>query len=414
MRTLPFLAASLVLVPLPWHWRSRNVATVSMILVLFLSNLMWGINAVLWSEDAIIRAITWCDITTRFQMYATMALPAASLCLTIRLEGISSLRRARITHDDKRRALIIDLLLCYGVPLLFTGAYIIVQGHRFDIIQTVGCRPTIYVSWPAILISLMPPLLASVISCLFAGLSLRNFIQRRATFSKHLQSGQSGLTTSRYLRLISMALVEMTWGLSVGITNMYATFMDGLRPWTDWNDVHSNFSRIGQFPLVLVPHLNVVLLYVTWWMIPISGFLFFAFFAFGEDAVKEYQSSVAWVRRTILRQLHFRSMLAGRISSRSRAGVSPSKMQGVSRTNSKTHVTLSSPFKSELASVSTGSEDTLSTRNLPPSYELLRANPAIAYPSSYTCSNTGCPPTAGPYTFHDTMTSDHAYTQDIV
>jgi len=59
-----FLAAALALVPLPWHWRARNVATLSIIAWLFISNAVYGINSVIWAGNVENAVPIWCDIGT--------------------------------------------------------------------------------------------------------------------------------------------------------------------------------------------------------------------------------------------------------------------------------------------------------------------------------------------------------------
>ena len=101
---------------------------------------------------------------------------------------------------------------------------------------------------------------------------------------------------------MAMAIVQMFWGaLLIGI-NMWFTCRSGLRPWTGWADVHSNFSRVALFPTLLIPLSVLRWTYFLWWTIPISSVIFFAFFAFGQDAVKEYVACFRWVRSNILRQ----------------------------------------------------------------------------------------------------------------
>lgn len=54
----------------------------------------------------------------------------------------------------------------------------IVQGHRFDIIEEYGCRPTTYVSVPAIFLIWVPPLMLSVIALGFACMPISSCIFR--------------------------------------------------------------------------------------------------------------------------------------------------------------------------------------------------------------------------------------------
>ena len=43
-----FFAAFLVLVTLPWHWRAKNVATLAMVAWLFVINVIYGVDAIIW------------------------------------------------------------------------------------------------------------------------------------------------------------------------------------------------------------------------------------------------------------------------------------------------------------------------------------------------------------------------------
>ena len=57
------IACLLVLLPLPWHWRARNVATLSMIFWFFVSNLTFAVDAIIWGENTRLVALVWCDIS---------------------------------------------------------------------------------------------------------------------------------------------------------------------------------------------------------------------------------------------------------------------------------------------------------------------------------------------------------------
>jgi pheromone a factor receptor len=93
----------------------------------------------------------------------------------------------------------------------------------------------------------------------------------------------------------------MFWGFAITVLDMWFTMKSGLRPWINWQNVHFNFSRVGLFPALLIPPKSLLTTYIIWWTIPISTGLFFAFFAFGQDALKEYHACYLWVRRTVFR-----------------------------------------------------------------------------------------------------------------
>jgi len=87
------------------------------------------------------------------------------------------------------RTLIIDLLIGLGIPIMVMTlreyhlwpvcallpiflshpSDYIVQGHRYDIIEDVGCWPTVYLSAPAIPLVFMWPLIISLVSIPYCG-----------------------------------------------------------------------------------------------------------------------------------------------------------------------------------------------------------------------------------------------------
>lgn len=132
-------------------------------------------------------------------------------------------------------------------------------------------------------------------------MSFRHFLKRRASFAMHIKdkSGSSALTPGRYFRLMALALVEIFWSLFVTTFDTAFSYRDGLRPWTSWSDVHSGFSRIGQFPLALIPQGTLRMTYFIWWSIPVSAYLFFVFFAFGRDSRMDYVRAFEWCRTKV-------------------------------------------------------------------------------------------------------------------
>ncbi|EGO28759.1 hypothetical protein SERLADRAFT_406183 [Serpula lacrymans var. lacrymans S7.9] len=311
-----FLCAVLVLIPFPWHWRAGTVSTLAISVWLFVSNLIFGIDAIIWGDTVLSVAPVWCDIATKIQMGSNVALPAAMFCLCMHLERVSSVRQARTTCSEKRRRQIVDSLLCFGVPAIYMALHYVVQGHRFDIVEGFGCRPTIYVSVASIFLIWVPPLFFSVGACIFAAMAFSHFWRRRATFAKHLQNSNTALTTGRYFRLMCMAIVEMFFGLLVTSLNMWFSLRGGLRPWISWGNVHSNFSEVAYFPLAIIPQAELAWTFALWFMIPIASIIFFGFFAFGQDAMKEYAATFAWIKHNVLRLPDTASAGFGFMSSR--------------------------------------------------------------------------------------------------
>lgn len=273
-----------------------------MIFWFFISNLTAAVDAIVWGDNVRLIIPVWCDITTKLMIGANIALPASCLCISIYLEQVASLRRAQSTLADKRKRQWFEAFMGFGLPIIFMGLHVIVQGHRYDLIEGYGCRPTTYYSIPAIFIVWIPPFIMALGSVVYSALALRHFVIRRLTFAAHLQANNSALNTTRYLRLVAMASVQMVGSITVTAYNIWFTAMAiPIRPWTNWADVHSDFWRIDQFLTRFTPSVVQRGFYVVWWMVPIPTFLFVAFFAFGKDAVDEYKKCIDWVTVKVFR-----------------------------------------------------------------------------------------------------------------
>ncbi|KAJ8515195.1 hypothetical protein ONZ45_g7334 [Pleurotus djamor] len=297
-----FVAAFLVLIPVPWHWRARNVATCAIISWLFVINIIYGINSIIWAADVIDRYPIWCDICTKIIVGASFALPICTMCVCKHLEMVSSNRKVQYDYNDKRRRIIFESVMCFGLPMIFMALHYIVQGHRYDVFQYIGCQATVFISIPAVMIIWVPPLFFSLMTLVYASLALHHFIRRRITFAAHLQNSNSALTPNRYLRLIAMAITEIVWGTVLTSLNLWNNIMGGLRPWTTWEDVHFNFSRVALFPAVLLPPRFISTMMLLWAAMPVSAIIFFIFFGFGEEAKKEYSKLWAWIRVKVFRR----------------------------------------------------------------------------------------------------------------
>ena len=95
------------------------------------------VNSIVWNKNTTNRAPVYCDIcksldalslghtltvhhptATRVQVALNVAIPACSLCINRRLYKIATVKNVMNTRADKRRAVIQDLLICVGLPVL--------------------------------------------------------------------------------------------------------------------------------------------------------------------------------------------------------------------------------------------------------------------------------------------------------
>ena len=92
---------------------------------------------------------------------------------------------------------------------------------------------------------------------------------------------------------MAFAIFEIIWDTSTNIYVIYFNIhLTGLRPWISWENVHSNFSRVGTFPHFLIPSSLMTQFTWQWWIIPISCLFFVIFFGFGEEAMADYRKAI--------------------------------------------------------------------------------------------------------------------------
>ncbi|KAJ7661859.1 pheromone A receptor-domain-containing protein [Mycena rosella] len=286
-----FLGFLLPLIPLPWHFQAWNSGTCWYILWASLSCLNQFVNSLVWAGNTLNSAPAWCEISIRIMMGASVGLPAASLCINRRLYHIASVRDVVVTAAEKRRAVLIDSLICGLFPAVYVAAQYIVQGHRFDIFEDIGCYPALFNSLPTYFISSMWPLIIGLVSGVYCTLSLRAFAARRASFAQFLSPGSThaGLTPSRYLRLSALALTDLllTVPLAALTINLTATRP---APSVSLADTHFDFGRVGQVPHFLwaANESSRVAVELTRWASPACALVFFGFFGFAVEARRNY------------------------------------------------------------------------------------------------------------------------------
>jgi len=317
------LGVLFVLIPSGWHWRVRNTGTLLFGFWCILASFPLFVNSLIWYDTVRIVAPVWCDITTKLQVGANVGLAAAALCITRQLESIAAARQISLTHQDRRRRLTIDLCLGLGLPVFVMIAHVVVQGHRFDILERVGCTPTVYWSYPALFLVILWPVCLYIVSAVYSALALRLFIIRRYQFAKILESSQSAITTSRFLRLMALATVQIAFNLPLVIYALAKDFaFVPLRPYVSWGYVHHDFGYIGITTLaerLSVPASQQILAELNNWVYAVSCALFFLFFGLGEESMASYSrwwAAATFYLRSCVKRVSGRSLTTSSVLSR--------------------------------------------------------------------------------------------------
>ncbi|KAI0789238.1 pheromone A receptor-domain-containing protein [Abortiporus biennis] len=296
------VAAVVSLIPIPSFYRDRNAPVLSLVAWIFTLSVIYAINSIIWRDGNDAKILVWCDVVTKLNIGALSAIPAAALCVARRLELLSSGRMAYFTIKDDRRQRVLELAFCLCVPILMMALHLFVQPRRFDLISGVGCRPAIYPSVLSLVLLWVIPLLLSAVTLIFLILALGYFFSQRIDFTTHLNRTGSSLTTKQYLRLMGMTATVIVWSIITCAIAMRNVVLSGMQTSMGWNDVHTNFGQINRIDLSDLSTGQARRILVSWWSIPVSAYIFFIFFAFGEETIREYKNAGRHFFRFILRR----------------------------------------------------------------------------------------------------------------
>ncbi|KAJ7172844.1 fungal pheromone STE3G-protein-coupled receptor, partial [Mycena crocata] len=279
-----FLGFTLCFVPLKWQFEAWNVGTLWYIFWAALSCINVYFNALVWVGNTVNSAPAWCEISIRITMAASVGISAAALAINRRLYEIASgPLDGVISKPQKQRALLIDSLLCGLFPALFVVCQLVIQRHRFDILEDVGCVPDLYDGLATYFLSSMWPILLGFGSVVYCTLAIRAFTASRATFSNNL-APHKHLTPTRFLRLAGLSFATTLYSFALGMLSIAtiatASAAADLAP----------FSDIAQLPRAVwaARDSNELAVELTRWLGPVCALIFFAFFGLAVEARAGY------------------------------------------------------------------------------------------------------------------------------
>ena len=189
---------------------------------------------------------------------------------------------------------------------LMCFADLIVQDHRFVLVENFGCVASTYTSPVALILVWLPPIILSVASIVYANLAMWRHTRRNKLILD--KSGVSSrLVTVSFLRPLITSAYTSLFILVASIFDVYAsiTLSQGFRKWTSLSHAHSNFSDV----LVVAPadRLQITKVEVYWWLMPTSTLIFSLMAAIGlllcseDGSIVGFRSARKWFRSTVLR-----------------------------------------------------------------------------------------------------------------
>ncbi|KIM89832.1 hypothetical protein PILCRDRAFT_198438 [Piloderma croceum F 1598] len=305
--TLSFIGFILLMIPFPWHWksvcsRSLSGACLLVNLEMTASNrgtclyIVWAalgclnqfINSVVWDKNVINRAPVWCDISTRIAIGISIAIPAASLCIMRHLYQIMCLRS--INLSKKRRTIVIDVAIGLGLPLLGIIFYYFVEGHRFNILEDIGCYPAIYGTPLAFVLVLCWPLVIGVVCGVYGCLIIHACTKRYTGIRASVVSLPHSFR--HYYRLCALSFIASLCTIAASAYVIAVDVQGGLYPWKGWADDHYAFSAVRQVPAVeWMNEPGAVPIQASRFFLIACSLVFFSFFGLTEEVRELYRNA---------------------------------------------------------------------------------------------------------------------------
>ncbi|VDB95529.1 unnamed protein product [Peniophora sp. CBMAI 1063] len=189
---------------------------------LFWENLVQGVDAVIWSDNADLKLYVYCDIISHMQMITSVVKPMATLIITRRLYLITSLQSVDSpTKAARRRNFAIEWTLGLVIPLLVAGPlYYIVQGFRFRIDEGSGCLTAVDGSILSILLiqswTVIPPL----VSIAFYYPHVARMFHRHSRDIDHFLQSNNSVSRTNYFRILALASIDILLTLPFGVATM--------------------------------------------------------------------------------------------------------------------------------------------------------------------------------------------------
>ncbi|TDL15049.1 STE3-domain-containing protein [Rickenella mellea] len=288
---MAFLGFIAPLIPLAWI-DFNNTGVVLYAIWASLACLDRFINSIVWYGNALNPAPIYCDISSRFFIGYTVALPAASLCIIRRLYLVSSMKYFLASTRQKNWALIQDLSICLGIPIVQMALEYTMEGHRFNIYEDAGCWPDAYNTWPTYLTTFSWPPILGLIGIVYGALVLRIIFRKQRELNEVLTRGS--IPRHHYNRLVFFACVPMCFTTPLGLTVVVLNLTrETVEPYKGWADTHYFYSRVDQVPALLWradPRIALTI-EISRWFLVLCSTVFFCFFGFSGEAIKAYKST---------------------------------------------------------------------------------------------------------------------------
>ncbi|PVG02693.1 STE3-domain-containing protein [Serendipita vermifera] len=287
------LSLAAILFPAPSLFRKRNTGILLLMSWLFASQLCLLVNSIVWRGNIKDVAPFWCDFSTAILAIIGTAIACSTLVINRQLYRKTKVDTVQGDNQaEKRKQLLIDLGIGLGLPILDAGGHAIIQGHRYDIYEDVGCFPTIYNVTLAYPLYYIWPSVISIISAIYGGIALYRFIKLNKSVSTLLSSKSSDLNKNKYIRLMCLCCIDLIFSipyhLYVVIDNATNRPVD---PWVSWEVTQFDWYRVDFYRRVIIDMSSYIRTSMILIMVSTSTIclIFFLLFGLTQEVFNTYK-----------------------------------------------------------------------------------------------------------------------------
>lgn len=132
------------------------------------------INPLIWPRDNIdqwFNGYGLCDIEVRIFVGLSVGLPSCTAMILRKLAKVMDTRSIRVSIDRNKRIRenVLELLWCWGYPVVMILVYYVVQPLRYFIHGISGCVVAYNLSWVSIVLGAMWPPITVVVAAYYGG-----------------------------------------------------------------------------------------------------------------------------------------------------------------------------------------------------------------------------------------------------
>ena len=109
------------------------------------------------------------------------------------------------------------------------------------------------------------------------------------------------ITTGHYCRLMITCMVEIVFTVPLGVYSIVINASGGLIPYQSWENIHGDFSRVEQYPIVVLQSqpVTVVEMESSRWSYVFCAFILFTFFGWGREMREGYRRAFQILTRYV-------------------------------------------------------------------------------------------------------------------